>query len=59
MAAVRADVVGQDRLLAVAAILDLQRLEMLVTAPLALAGMRGSSLGYGHGGCLVQYSCGW
>src|SRR5579884_2639465 len=48
IAAVGADVVRQHRLLAARAVLDLDRLEVLVAAPLALAGVGGTSLGDCH-----------
>jgi hypothetical protein len=38
----------QDRFIAVGAILNLHGLDVVVTSPLALAGMGRSSLGYSH-----------
>ena len=48
IAAIGTDAVRQHRLFAAAAILNLHRLEVLVAAPLALAGVGGSSLRNGH-----------
>ena len=48
VAAGGADAVRQDGLLAARAILDLNGLEVLVAAPLALPGVGGSSLRNGH-----------
>jgi hypothetical protein len=48
MAAVGANAVGKYRLVAAAAILDLQRLQVLMTPPFTLAGVGGSSLGNCH-----------
>jgi len=47
--AVRTNLVRQYRLTASAAILDLDRLYVQMTAPLALPGVGRSSLGYSHG----------
>jgi hypothetical protein len=48
MAAVRANAVGQHRLFASRAVLNLNRLEVQVAPPLALPGMRCAPLWNGH-----------
>ena len=48
IAAVGADTVRQHRLIALRAVLDLHRLNVLMAPPIALAGVRGPSLWYGH-----------
>jgi hypothetical protein len=48
IAAVGANVVRQNRLLAAVTVLDLHRLSVQMAPPFALAGVRGSSLGDSH-----------
>jgi hypothetical protein len=48
VSAIGADVMRQHRLLAAAAVLDLHRFDVQVTAAFALAGVRGSSLRNSH-----------
>jgi len=49
VAAVGADAVRQDRLVAVGAVLDLQGFDVLMAPPFAVAGVRSPSLGNSHG----------